>query len=350
MSRWKPWDLDWDRFDAAPKRPPPKRGIKMKQAGATWWGKRWIDALERMSSGYSSRLSRGKTYARAGRAHDLDVGAGKVTAKVTGSREPYDVQIRLTPLRDEVWSKAIAALAAKAQFTAELLDGRMPDAIDDVFKQAGRSLFPVRATDLRTECTCPDWANPCKHVAAVHFVLGEAFDRDPFLLFELRGRTKEQVLDALRVARGGAAVEPASEPGRKRARGRRAASVDASRDEAAVESEIATVQLGRIAAKDYDAPPNSLPSLRFHFEAPPVPGALLRQLGSPSGWSDARPAAERLAPIVLAAAETARRIALESAGNAGDDVEQPSREPVVVEPQPGGRSRRQRKPRRIKNP
>src|SRR5690606_33094384 len=166
----KPSD-DWDWYDAPPKRPPPKRGIKVKKAGATWWGKRWIEALERMSSGYSSRLARGKTYARAGRVHDLSVSACKAAAKVTGSREPYDVRVELAPLGDAVWRDAIAAMAAKARFAAELLDGRMPDAIDDVFTQAGRSLFPVKSADLRTECSCPDWANPCKHVAAVHFVL-----------------------------------------------------------------------------------------------------------------------------------------------------------------------------------
>lgn len=86
MSRRNRWDWDWS--DAPPKRPPPPRGIRMKKAGATWWGQRWIEALEAMSGGYSGRLGRGKTYARAGRVHDLAIGAGRVTAKVTGSREP----------------------------------------------------------------------------------------------------------------------------------------------------------------------------------------------------------------------------------------------------------------------
>jgi uncharacterized Zn finger protein len=80
----------------------------------------------------------------------------------------------------------------------------MPQAIDEVFVAAGVSLFPKQRADLETSCSCPDWGDPCKHVAATHYVLGEALDRDPFLLFELRGRTKDQVLDALRAARGGA--------------------------------------------------------------------------------------------------------------------------------------------------
>jgi uncharacterized Zn finger protein len=308
MSRRKPWDWDW--HDTPPKRPPPKRGIRVKKVGVTWWGKRWIDALEHMSSGYSGRLGRGKTYARAGRAHDLTVGGGKVTAKVTGSREPYDVRIEVAELSDAIWSKAIGAMAAKAQFAVELLAGRMPDEIDDLFKQAGKSLFPVKASDLHTDCNCPDWANPCKHVAAVHFVLGEAFDRDPFLLFELRGRSREQVLETLRAARaGGAEKSKTSRPGR---RSRTAAT------ESSAEVEIATVSLGRLRVADYDPPPGPLPSLRFDFDAPPVSGALLRQLGAPSGWREPLTPADRLGSTVRAAAETARRLAL---GLPGRDLE-----------------------------
>jgi uncharacterized Zn finger protein len=322
VSRRDGWD--WESYDAPPKRPPPKRGIKVKKAGATWWGRRWIEALEAMSSGYSGRLGRGKTYARAGRAHDLAIGGGKVTAKVTGSREPYDVRIELAAFRDSVWRRAIAAMAAKAQFAAELLAGRMPDEIDDAFKQAGKSLFPIKASDLRTNCNCPDWANPCKHVAAVHFVLGEAFDRDPFLLFELRGRSREQVLETLRAVRANAAegsnavaaitsagARPASEEDPRPKRRSRTSAAGAP-VESSFEIDVATVSLGRLKAADYDAPPEPLPSLRFDFNAPPVSGALLRQLGAPSGWSGALTPADRLGPMVRAAADAARRLALGS--------------------------------------
>jgi uncharacterized Zn finger protein len=308
------WDRDWDWHDAPPKRPPPKRGIRVREAGATWWGKRWIEALERISGGYSSRLARGKTYARAGRAHDLAIGDGKVTAKVTGSREPYEVRIELAALGDAVWSRATAAMAEKAQFTADLLAGRMPDEIDDAFKQAGKSLFPVKASDLRTDCNCPDWANPCKHVTAVHFVLGEAFDRDPFLLFELRGRSRGQVLETLRAARAAdAGAGPAGESPRRS--GKRSG---ASTAEPAAEIEIATVSLGRLKAADYDASPEPLPSLSFGFDAPPVSGALLRQLGAPSGWGAALTPADRFGPMVRAAADAARRLALGSSGQRGE--------------------------------
>lgn len=328
MSRRNDWDWDW--HDAPPKRPPPKRGIRVKKAGATWWGRRWIEALEAMSSGYSSRLARGRSYARAGRAHDLAIAAGKVTAKVTGSREPYDVRIELAPLGPAAWSRAIAAMAAQARFTADLLAGRMPDDIDDVFRQAGRSLFPVKVSDLRTNCNCPDWANPCKHVAAVHFVLGEAFDRDPFLLFELRGRSRNEVLETLRAARtdgtagscakNAAAARPAGANPRRHGKQSGASQAGGATDPVAGPA-VATVSLGRVKATDYDSRPEPLPSIRFSFDAPPASGALLRQLGAPSGWNAAHTPADRLGPLVRAAAETARRLALGSPdGRDGSDV------------------------------
>src|SRR5262249_11241698 len=175
----------------ARKLPPPEHGIKVKKFGVTWWGQRWITALERLGGGYAARLGRGRSYARQGRVHDLHVQGGVVTARVTGSRiTPYEVELRLSPLDDDVWQRAIGAMAAKARFAAARPSGERPRDIAAAFTDARPSLFPTRDRELATSCTCPDWANPCKHVAAVHYVLGEAFDRNPFLLFELRGRDK----------------------------------------------------------------------------------------------------------------------------------------------------------------
>ena len=266
MSRWS--RFGW--YESSPKKPPPERGIRMKKAGTTWWGQRWIEALENVLRGDSARLARGRTYARAGRTHDLVVKGGKVTAKVTGSRAtPYKITIELTELSAPAWQKAIDGLAKKAQFSAELLAGQMPQAIDEVFVQAGVSLFPKQRTDLKTSCSCPDWGDPCKHVAATHYVLGEALDRDPFLLFELRGRTKDQVLDALRAARGGAGEAPAKKAGKSKV-----APADAT-------SEVATVKLGKLKAAEYDKPREPLPTLHFSFDEPVTHGAVLRQLGAP---------------------------------------------------------------------
>jgi uncharacterized Zn finger protein len=279
-------------FRSGPKRPPPEHGIKIKSAGLTWWGQRWIEALERMAPGYGLRLARGKTYARAGRTHDLTVHAGLVTAKVTGSRpQPYDIELKVSQLADAAWTAAIENMAAKAQFTAELLAGEMPRAIDEAFAGAGASVFPVKATDLVTKCSCPDWANPCKHVAATHYVLGEALDRDPFLLFELRGRTKDRVLAALRAARGGSDT-----------------TADLGRSEA--DARVNSVRLERVDAEDYDAPRAPLPALQLEFEAPKAHAAVLQQLGKPAAWSGNDSPLDVLAPFMRAAADRARAMAL----------------------------------------
>ncbi len=295
MSRWN--DGGW--YTPAPKRPPPARGIKIKKAGTTWWGLRWIEALERMSRGYSNRLARGRTYARAGRTHDLSVKAGEVTAKVTGSRAtPYTVRIIVAKLPAAVWTKAIAAMAGKAQFTAELLAGQMPHDIDAAFEEAASSIFPAKEADLQTSCSCPDWANPCKHVAATHYVLGEALDRDPFLLFELRGRTKAEVLHALRAARAAAGdVEAATR-------------VRHGKKTAGDDNEVPCVSLGEVVSADYDTPRAPMPETHLRCEAPPVSGALLAQLGTPAAWSTDTSPAEVFAPIVRAAAQEARRLAM----------------------------------------
>ncbi len=166
-----------------------------------WWARRWIAAMERLLD--SRRLARGRSYARAGQVLSLDEIPGGVAAKVQGSRAlPYRVTIKMTPLNNEQWNKVLDELAGRAIFAAQLLAGEMPAEIEDVFTAAGVSLFPDRLTDLRTDCTCPDYANPCKHVAAVHYILGDRFDEDPFLILRLRGRTQDLILSGLRARRG----------------------------------------------------------------------------------------------------------------------------------------------------
>jgi uncharacterized Zn finger protein len=282
----------------SPKRPPPAQGIKAKQAGVTWWGQRWIEALERVLRADSGRLARGRTYARAGRAHDLAVRAGTVTARVTGSRDPYAVVIELPLLSDATWQAAIAAMAQKSEFSALLLNSQMPRQIDEAFLSEDASLFPRTRAELKTSCDCPDYGDPCKHVAAVHYVLGDALDRDPFLLFELRGRTREQVLGALRAIRAGAS--PTDDP-------------DAAR---APFDEPPSVALESLTARSYDAAPAPLPSLTFSFEPPLVHAAALRQLGAPGSWNHDSPPVEAFTPLLRSAAEAARRLALDDVPSA----------------------------------
>jgi len=201
----------WSYYEPAkPKKV--ENGLKAKSKrgciGETWWSKRWVRTLESFDLG--ARLTRGKNYARKGQVISIDINPGIVRAKVQGTRsKPYDVLIRLKPLSELEWEKAISAMASKAVFAARLLSGEMPQNIEEAFSSSGISLFPRKGNDLVTDCSCPDWSNPCKHIAAVYYLLAEQFDCDPFLIFKLRGRTKEQIIEALRNMRvSGAQTEP----------------------------------------------------------------------------------------------------------------------------------------------
>lgn len=182
---------------------PPSKPVKVKggikaqskrgRFGTTWWGRQWIDTLESFDIG--ARLGRGRSYARSGQVLSIDVGKGRVTSSVQGSRAtPYRVVIRMHEHSAADWKKVARALREQPFFAAKLLAGEMPPGFESLFTSAGLSLFPRRGADLETNCSCPDWSNPCKHIAAVYYLLAEEFDRDPFLLFRLRGMTREELL------------------------------------------------------------------------------------------------------------------------------------------------------------
>ena len=193
----------WPRYETT--RPiEAKDGIKAKSKRGkfveNWWADRWIEALKHLMD--SGRLGRGRSYARRGQVIEINVERGHISARVQGSRRtPYKVSIELQPLNDRQWGKVFDALAEQAIFAAQLLNGEMPTEIDQVFAIAKVPLFPAVRGDLKTDCSCPDWANPCKHIAAVYYLLGERFDADPFLMFELRGRSKDEIVAALRERR-----------------------------------------------------------------------------------------------------------------------------------------------------
>jgi len=180
MSEWTgPW----------PERSRPRRvegGVRARSKrgaiGEQWWSRRFIGVLE--SLGMSGRLARGRNYARAGQVIGFELTTGYVTAQVQGSRP-----------RPE---RAEQALAAQALFRAKLLAGEMPHEIEDVFAACGTPLFPRSARDMEMSCSCPDWEVPCKHLAAVCYVLAEAFDDDPFGMLAWRGRSREKLLASLR--------------------------------------------------------------------------------------------------------------------------------------------------------
>ena len=201
---------DWrDWGHARPRRV--EGGIKAKSKrgaiGEQWWSRRFIGVLE--ESGLSGRLTRGRSYARAGQVLDFSLTQGKVTAQVQGSRvKPYDVRIVVLPLTKAQWKRVQERLASQALFRAKLLAGEMPHEIEDVFAECGTPLFPRSAGDLDMHCSCPDWGVPCKHLAAVCYVLAEEFDRDPFAMLAWRGKARDDLLAALRDVRSGDARAP----------------------------------------------------------------------------------------------------------------------------------------------
>jgi uncharacterized Zn finger protein len=183
------------------------------QPSREWWAQRWIDVLE--SFGFARRLARARVYAREGNVLSIDFKGAKVTAKVQGTApDPYKVTLSLDPFDDEQWGYVVESMAQRAIFSAKLLAGEMPQDIEQVFTANGLSLFPFTKFDIHSRCTCPDPANPCKHIGAVYYLLGDRFSEDPFILFQLRGRTQEQIIAALRQIRSQDSVADveASEP------------------------------------------------------------------------------------------------------------------------------------------
>lgn len=165
-----------------------------------WWVQRWLELLD--SYRFKKRLERARIYAREGNVLSIEFVGTQVLARVQGSEvEPYQVSLWLEPFTDEDWDYVISTLSQKAIFSAQLLSGQMPDEIESAFISNGLSLFPFSLTDVRSRCSCPDKANPCKHIGAVYYQLGDRFSEDPFVLFQLRGRTKTQILEALRTIR-----------------------------------------------------------------------------------------------------------------------------------------------------
>lgn len=171
-----------------------------QQPNREWWAQRWIEVLE--SFGWIRRLARARVYAREGNVKSLEFRGHKVVAKVQGTApDPYKVTLSLDPFTDEQWGYVIESMSQQALFSAKLLSGEMPASIEKVFTENGLSLFPFTKFDIHSRCSCPDPANPCKHIGAVYYLLGDRFSEDPFVLFQLRGRTKEQILEALRQSR-----------------------------------------------------------------------------------------------------------------------------------------------------
>ncbi len=261
-----PWNY-WDEYNSMPRRP--ANGIKAQTQtgnfGKTWWASRWLSALERLVA--ASRLERGRSYARTGQVTKLEISREGVEAAVQGNRvAPYRVSINFRPLSDVEWDKVAEEIAGQAIYAARLLAGEMPEDIQEVFEAAGANLFPVKGNDIVTVCSCPDWANPCKHVAAVYYLLGERFDLDPFLIFELRGRTKDEIIAAVRARRVGELALETSEA-----------------DAQVAEETEALIPLEQSLDTFWSVPEAAL-SMSMDFTSPEFHALPIKRLGPPSFW------------------------------------------------------------------
>lgn len=262
-----------------------KGGIKARSQrgdfGQSWWAKRWIAVLESFAIG--ARLARGRSYARNGQVVAIEVARGAVTAQVQGSRpQPYNVRIQVRTLAPAQWERAAEAIAGRAVFAAKLLNGEMPQDIEAAFAESGVSLFPTSLNEIETSCSCPDWSNPCKHIAAVYFLIGEEFDRDPFLLFTLRGLERGDLFALL----GGAL--PAVESGVDSAEAQQSKPLPA---------DPAAFWQGQPLPEGFAG----------EAQAPLVATALLRRLGPFPFWRVTRDLREIVEPVYTAA--TARGMA-----------------------------------------
>ncbi|WP_371409527.1 SWIM zinc finger family protein [Micromonospora zamorensis] len=261
-------------------------GLRARSArgaiGRSWWSRRFLEVLESFALG--TRLTRGRSYARAGQVLSLDITPGLVSAVVQGSRpQPYQVSIALRPFPPALWSRIEEELAGQAFFSARLLAGDLPDELEELFVAAGAPLFPAAVDELTQRCNCPDFAVPCKHLAATFYLLAEAFDADPFELLHWRGRSRAELLAELRarwVQATGAVPQPqpvlaVSEPDTDKSTVDVLAPVGAARALAG----LSTTPLPE-AADRFWLPPVPLP------DRPPRlatgPDLLLRQLGAPA--------------------------------------------------------------------
>ncbi len=274
------WSSDWGK-------PRPARRVEggiraqSKAGGESWWARRWLQVLEDI--GLDARIARGRSYARQGQVISIDIKPGEVLARVQGSRhKPYQVVINLPVLAEADQSKLLRTLGRQAAFVASLLAGQMPQEIEELALGLGLSFFPEHVDDLGSKCSCPDPSSTCKHIAAVYYLLAEEFDRDPFLLFRLRGLDREAMFRSLEGLGAAPAREP-DEPARR----------DLSEP---IPPDLNTFWEGALDAAE---PPGS------PIVAAANAAALPRRLGPFPFWRGDEPLQDQLDPIYTGASEHA---------------------------------------------
>jgi uncharacterized Zn finger protein len=187
-----------------------KSGNKQGNYGRTWWGDRWLKVFE--PSAVEARLSQGRSYAKDGQVLTLDVESGIIKGTVQGNElKPFEVTIEVQKISEGFWEEAEEQLRDNSKVCAALLAGKLPEDIDSIFGDYPVSLFPNRLKHIKSSCTCGDWANPCRHTAAVYYVMAEQIDRDPFILFAIRGRSRLEVINVININDEDDSEAPSSE-------------------------------------------------------------------------------------------------------------------------------------------
>lgn len=167
--------------------------IEGRNIAKTWWGKSWNKNLESYSD-YSNRIERGRSYVRNGSVLDFRIDKGIVRALVLGSRaKPYEVDVIIQKINDDLWKKIIKSCEGKIESLQELIDGKFPKALSELFTAKGSGLFPS-PKEISFSCSCPDWASMCKHVAAVLYGIGARLDDNPEMFFSLRDVNIEDLI------------------------------------------------------------------------------------------------------------------------------------------------------------
>lgn len=286
----EPW---WTDRDDEGHRPPPARGRGSRRTfGQSWWGGQWVRALEDRAALDPGRLSRGRSYARRGAVDRLTLAPGLVMASVQGSRAvPYTVTVRVTTFDKDEWARVLDAIAAQIGRVAALLDGELPPEVVDDVGGTGLDLLPGPG-EIQPRCSCPDIGDPCKHAAAVCYLIADAMDEDPFALLLLRGRLRGEVLSALRDRRTSAASKG-------RGSGDVGAAPDPDRD-----GDLAP---GVVARDAYARPGDPRPDIPVPPMPPERPGRPVAVALDPPPESGIDP--ETLRQLATTAAERAWRLA-----------------------------------------
>jgi uncharacterized Zn finger protein len=235
---------------------------RARRAARGWWVGRWMRTLGQIFD--ATRLAAGRALAQERRILDMEVQLGLVTARVQADSpeiKPYRVQITFATFSDAQWDRVMQLMGERAIYAAQMMNDELPEEIESVFRSAGVSLYPSTLPELGATCTCSDWANTCQHRAAVCYLLGEWFDRDPFMLFTLRGRTRPEVIAALRVHRAS-----------------QAAGADAEADERAIQGSASDPHLLPVDPEQFWQLAEELHSIEIHVAPAENTGELLQIL------------------------------------------------------------------------